>query len=170
MGGLTTSQAAGLLGLGAIVASFLAVIVVFTIIYYVLLVIAWWKIFTKAGEKGWKSIIPFYNFYVQCKLTWSTKFFWGIIGMAVLAAILSGIVPSMDSSIKMIFNIVILVLYIAILVLAVISDYRLSKAFGHGGGFTVGLIFLNFIFMLVLGFGKSKYEGNVYLKAQKKKK
>lgn len=27
----------------------------------ILLIVAQWKIFTKAGEKGWKSIIPIYN-------------------------------------------------------------------------------------------------------------
>ena len=31
------------------------------IAWYIILVIANWKIFTKAGEAGWKSIIPIYN-------------------------------------------------------------------------------------------------------------
>ena len=52
----------------------------------------------------------------------------------------------------------------AMFVFYIISEYRLCKAFGHGGGWTVGLIFLNFIFIMMLGFGKSKYQGNVYLK------
>ena len=26
-----------------------------------------WRVFLKAGEKGWKSLIPFYNEYVQYK-------------------------------------------------------------------------------------------------------
>ena len=34
------------------------------IAWYIILVIANWKIFTKAGEAGWKSIIPIYNSYV----------------------------------------------------------------------------------------------------------
>ena len=31
-------------------------------------IIAYWKIFTKAGEAGWKSIIPFYNVYTLLKI------------------------------------------------------------------------------------------------------
>lgn len=37
--------------------------------------------------------------------------------------------------------------------------HKLSKAFGHGIGFTLGLIFLSPIFMLILGFGNSQYIG-----------
>ena len=36
---------------------------------------------------------------------------------------------------------------------------KLAKAFGHGAGFTVGLIFLNVIFLLILAFGSSRYLG-----------
>ena len=43
---------------------------VVSIVVYVLLVIAMWKIFTKAGEAGWKSIIPFLNTYVLFKIAW----------------------------------------------------------------------------------------------------
>lgn len=160
MAGLTGTQAAGL---GALIGSFLTFIIVGAIIYYVLLVVAWWKLFSKAGEKGWKSIIPIYNFYVQCRLTWSTKFFWIIFIVGLLASIFSGLAPTLASPISGIFSIASLVLAIAFAVFLIISEYRLSKAYGHGAGFTVGLVIFNFIFMLVLGLGKSEYKGNVYL-------
>jgi hypothetical protein len=35
----------------------------------------------------------------------------------------------------------------------------LSKSFGKGVGFTIGLIFLSFIFVLILGFGSARYVG-----------
>ena len=35
------------------------------LLYYLLLVIAQWKLFKKAGEKGWKALIPFYNLFVS---------------------------------------------------------------------------------------------------------
>ena len=35
---------------------------------YVLIVAGWWMIFTKAGQEGWKAIIPFYNFYIVLKI------------------------------------------------------------------------------------------------------
>lgn len=37
---------------------------------------------------------------------------------------------------------------------------RISVAFGKDGAFAVGLILLNVVFMLILGFGSAKYEGH----------
>lgn len=36
-------------------------------------------------------------------------------------------------------------------------SYSLSKAFGHGIAFALGLIFIEPLFILILGFGKSQY-------------
>ena len=38
--------------------AFIMAYALFAFIFYILQVIAYWKIFTKAGEEGWKSIIP----------------------------------------------------------------------------------------------------------------
>ena len=46
-------------------------------------------------------------------------------------------------------------------VISVVVYARLSKVFGHGVGFTLGLVFLSGIFMLILGFGSSKYDKKV---------
>ena len=39
---------------------------------YVILIILWivalWKIFSKAGQPGWASIVPIYNYIVWCKI------------------------------------------------------------------------------------------------------
>ena len=56
--------------------------------------------------------------------------------------------------------VVALVLLIAATVVQIIQCVKLSKAFGHGAGYAVGLIFLTPIFMLILAFGKSQYVGN----------
>ena len=34
----------------------------------VLIVVAMWKIFSKAGQPGWAAIIPIYNLFVWCKI------------------------------------------------------------------------------------------------------
>ena len=34
----------------------------------VLLLVASWRIFVKAGRPGWASLIPFYNLYVLCEI------------------------------------------------------------------------------------------------------
>jgi Family of unknown function (DUF5684) len=103
------------------------------IIYAVVVVItiaAYWRIFTKAGEAGWKVLIPIYNTLVLLKII-GREWWW----------ILLLLIP--------IVNIVILF----------IVCIDLAKSFGHGAGFGVGLVFLPFIFALILGFGSDTYRG-----------
>lgn len=96
----------------------------------VIQVIAMWKIFTKAGEAGWKAIIPIYNQVVLLQ----------IVGMNPLW-ILGYFVPVLN------------------IVVAIMQAINLSKSFGKGTGFAVGIIFLAPIFYLILGFDKSQYVG-----------
>ena len=49
--------------------------------------------------------------------------------------------------------------WIAALVLSIMQNVKLAKAFGKSTGFAIGLIFLNPIFLLILGFGDAKYVG-----------
>lgn len=44
------------------------------------------------------------------------------------------------------------------LVLEIKTMHGVSKSFGHGVGFTIGLILLTFIFSLILSFGDSQYQ------------
>lgn len=122
--------------------------------WYVVGVVAYWRIFTKAGEAGWKSLIPFYNNYVQYKITWNTQMFW----IGLIAIIVGTLLYNMDGFISIIGGIMCL----AATVISWISLHKLSLAFGHGIGFTLGLLFLNPIFILILGLGSSEYQGNTY--------
>ena len=100
------------------------------IVFSVLAIVALWKIFTKAGEPGWAAIIPFYSSYVLFKITWGNG--WKFLLMLIPFA-----------------NIVIMI----------ITQVKLAKAFGKSNGFAVGLVLLSTIFMLILGFGNSQYQG-----------
>ena len=40
---------------------------IFAFVWWILQIIANWNIFTKAGEAGWKSLIPIYGDYVSYK-------------------------------------------------------------------------------------------------------
>ena len=104
--------------------------IICAIAVYVLLVIANWKIFTKAGEAGWKSIIPFYNLYIFCKIVDGNG--WKFLLL---------LIPIVD------------------IVYYVFLDIKTAKAFGKSTGFAVGLIFLPNIFTLILGFGSAEYIG-----------
>ena len=126
--------------------------VIASLIFYIVLVIANWKIFTKAGEAGWKSIIPIYNGYILYKISWKTSVFWITVVLALIGGILNGIGNPVTSVIGVILNIV-------VIVIGIMQSYKLSKAFGHAVGFTVGLVLLPPIFTLILGFGSSAYIG-----------
>ena len=145
----SSAMLGGFLGGALATAGVFAAIV--SIAIYVLLIIGWWKIFTKAGEAGWKSLIPFYNIYTIFKICWETKYFWFTLLISVLSGVLSAI-PAVGGFLGAICSIALIVLY-------VMQNYKLAKAFGHGGGYTVGLIFLPNIFVLILGFGSSAYQG-----------
>ncbi|MDR2979640.1 MAG: signal peptidase I [Bacteroidales bacterium] len=43
-------------------------VLIFTIISIVGFLLGLWKIFEKAGEKGWKALIPFYNMWIWIKI------------------------------------------------------------------------------------------------------
>lgn len=99
-----------------------------TIIFAVIGLIGWYKIFEKAGEKGWKALIPIYNVFVVFKIINSTPLL---------------IIP--------------LCIPIASIITEIYMFYRLSKSYGHGIPFTIGLIVLPFIFLCILGFSKDEY-------------
>jgi hypothetical protein len=95
-------------------------------------IVAMWKIFTKAGQPGWACLIPFYNIYVLCKIV-GRPGWWLILMLIPFVNVIIGIILCID----------------------------LAKSFGKGVGFGLGLIFLSFIFYPILGFGSAQYQGPV---------
>ena len=131
----------------------LAVFGIIALVWVVIAIVANWRIFTKAGQPGWKCIIPYYNTYTQLEFTWSTSVFWVYLVISIVSAVLQRMEKGgMVSLLSMLVG-------LAAIVLWVMMMHKLSKAFGHGVGFTLGLIFLNPIFLLILAFGSSEYEG-----------
>lgn len=115
---------------------FLATYSIVLIVVGILTIIAQWKIFTKAGEAGWKCLIPIYNLVILFKIAGLSP--WWVLGY------LAAIIP-----------------VVGVFIAAGISIYlmiSLGKAFGKSTGFIVGLVFLNTIFTLILGFGSSEYQ------------
>ncbi len=101
-------------------------------IYFVLLVliiISWWKVFTKAGKPGWASIIPIYN-----------------------------IIVLLDIVKRPVWWLILLLIPIVNIVIGIIVIFDLAKAFGKGTGFALGLLFLGIIFLPILAFGDAQYQ------------
>lgn len=142
--------------LGSLISELLVItgiILIFAAVFYILLVVAEWKIFTKAGEKGWKSLIPIYNLYIMFKLFYRTDMFWILLGSAFCVGIINGIIGE-DSLAGMLLALALAIFEVVVM----IKLYsRLAKSFGHGTGFIIGLVFLPSIFTLILGFNKDKY-------------
>jgi ABC-type sulfate transport system permease subunit len=113
-----------------IVALFFGILLIPMFIVWLISVIGMWKVYEKAGKPGWASIIPIYNIIVMLE----------IIGKPTIWLLLL-LIPCVNIffGIKMI--------------------NLLSKSYGQSEGFTVGLIFLPFIFYPILGFGNYRYLG-----------
>lgn len=48
---------------------------------------------------------------------------------------------------------------IANIIISIMLYFKMAKSFGKDGGFAVGLLFLNIIFMPILAFGDASYIG-----------
>jgi len=96
----------------------------------ILLIVALWKVFTKAGKPGWACIIPIYSAYVLLKIV-GRPGWWLILLFIPFVNFIIWIIVSLD----------------------------VAKSFGKGAGFGVGLIFLSFIFYPILAFGDATYKG-----------
>lgn len=109
-----------------------AILVGVTVVLVMTLLISSWKLFQKAGRPGWHALVPFYN-----------TFAWvDILGRpAWVAALL--FVPWLDILVGMFLC----------------TD--IAKCFGKKTGFAIGLMFLPFIFLPILAFGRARYLGPV---------
>ena len=111
-----------------------------------------WTIFKKAGEKGWKSLIPVYDMAILNKIVGISPWFAILSQIAFICAVTShhgnllGLLCR-DYSFIILFS------------MDVYVSYKLSKAFGKKGSYAIGMIFLPFIFYPKLVLGESKYIG-----------
>lgn len=124
--------------------------------WWILQIVANWRIFTKAGEAGWKSIIPVYSDYVSYKIAWQTSYFWLTLILGIVASCIGSV--NMDGE-SMMLAMIVTVIRAIIAIISVLYSIKLARAFGRGTGFAIGLIFLQPIFLLILGLGDDRYYG-----------
>ncbi|KQS41305.1 DUF5684 domain-containing protein [Pedobacter sp. Leaf194] len=123
-------------GSGAL-AAFIGAYFFFILIVWVISVAGMWKTFEKAGKPGWAAIIPIYNIIIMLE----------IVGKPMIW-ILWLLLPCTN----IVFGVWLLNL--------------MSKSYGKSEGFTLGLLFLSFIFWPILGFGDARYLGPSAAEAQ----
>ena len=162
-----TTQAAAL-GMFAGMSMMLAVIAV---VLGILVVVAHWRMFQKAGEKGWKALIPVYSDYVLFKVVWAAKSFWIYLGAAVATvalnmasgqfAVINGQIVAVSAG-NPIVNVLAYVAGVVVFVYSVLVQIKTALAYGKQATFAIGLLLLPSIFTLILGFGKAEYQGPQY--------
>ncbi|HVK43583.1 MAG TPA: DUF5684 domain-containing protein [Micropruina sp.] len=104
-------------------------VIIFSLVIGVLMIVALWKIFTKAGEAGWKSIIPFLNTFVLFRIAGLNP--WLFLLM---------LIPFVN------------------LVVWIVVSLKLGERFGKGTAWTIFmLIIFSVIGYLILGFGGDQY-------------
>lgn len=162
-----------------------------TIISLVILlfsIICWYKIFKKAGEDGWKAIIPVYSDFICFRLFLSTKLFvikllavlfdFILVFFLIFKVSLDAILASNNGSVNssqmvrlvlemfsknMIFLAIIIFLALVAFVIGIMQKYYTLKSFGKGGLWLFLYIFFEIFVDAYLAFGNVYYEGNKYL-------
>lgn len=135
---------------------------------FALQLVANWLILDKAGDKGWKALIPFYGEYTLFKLVWDKNAYWFTLIFSILmyATMFYAGYPGATLHLPILIALL-LVIYAVYTVFCVFLQIYLAKAFGCNNGFAVGLIFLHIIFYCILAFGNAKYIGAQPLRANK---
>ena len=101
------------------------------VILYVVFALPLWAVFKKAGsDMAWAAFVPIVNVYETLKVV-GRPGWWLILYF----------IPIVN------------------LVVVIIVWNDLSKSFGKGVGFTIGLIFLPWVFLAILGWGSAPYQG-----------
>lgn len=94
----------------------------------VLLIASLWKVFEKAGEPGWKALIPIYNAFIMLQIAGKPAW-WIVLFFIPLANFIA----------------------------AILVCISLAEKFGKSSGFGVGLALLGPIFYPMLAFGDAQY-------------
>ena len=166
--GLTAGEA-------AFAGGFLGAFAIAILAFAVLVIIGGWKVFEKAGEKGWKILIPIYGEYILFKICNAEKWFWTLLCISFVGSFMMAFnqIPvnfnATEEVISQQLNLVdwskhapyiigALATCAAAIVAEVYLSIRLAKAFGKGLAYILGLIFIPEIVLIVLGFGSAKYD------------
>ncbi len=134
----------------SILGIFLIIFSVLVIVTVVLKLAGLWMIVSKAGRPGWSVIIPLYGNYVISNVVLGNANYFIAVTITTVLSIAAEF--SDIHSLLWITNVISLFLHI-------FFSIKMAKSFGKSTGFTIGLIFLPFIFLPILGFGKAQYIG-----------
>lgn len=148
-------RAAAAVGFFAVFAGLLLIIGVVYFVWWIIKTIALWKAFEKAWEPGWKAIVPVYNLYIQFKLANFKNWFWCVFVLSIIISCLNLIKnPDYSSYIVLIAG----VLGVVVSVISIIAAFKFARKYGWWVFASILFVVFYPLCILILGFGKSKYE------------
>lgn len=115
----------------------------------VLYVIGLWHVFKKAGQPGWKAIIPLYNTWVLVEIV-GLNWYWFLISIASEIGSLLGLGGILG-----------LLLTLVSLIGNICIWYNLAKKMHKDVGYVVLLTLFSVIVVPILGLGKSTWDDSV---------
>lgn len=118
-------------------------IILFSVAYVIFSLVMLWQFAVKTGREGWKLYIPIYSNYVLFDIA-GLDIYWFIISLVPVLAVYT----------LYEYTIIVVLSYVFSIFLSFFYCYSLAKKFNKGIGFTLGLFFLNPIFMAILTFDK----------------
>ena len=136
--------------LGGFAGAFFIIIAIVAVVV-IIMIISLWKIFTKAGQPGWASIIPVYNNYILTQIARVNIAYFIVLLTPTLIAVTEVHLPK---PVNQVMNVVVVIALILVV-------YNMCKQFGKGVGYTIGMVILPFIFFPMLAFGDSVYQDEV---------
>lgn len=151
------------------------ILIALMVAFIVVFIVGSWKMYRKAGEHGFAFLIPFYGSYVYYRMTFGIGWLFLVPTLLFSAASFllnmaeTGLaIGTTDALMAALFCAILSLILVAVcLIITLVSDYKLAKAFGHGFGYFLGIVFLPYIFIPILGFGRSAFIPAALRKARK---
>lgn len=120
--------------------SFVAIILITIAVSVGFGALMYWKLFEKAGQPAWASIVPIYQTVVLAQVA-KKPIWWGLV------AALAGFIPFVGGIIAIVFMILLAI--------------EVCKRFGKPGAGMVILCLICGIGYMILGFGDARYEDDL---------
>lgn len=120
-----------------------------------------WRVFQKMGFNGWKTLIPFYSDYLMFKGVYGNGKRVLVVWLAPVGAMFLNMIGAFSdsSAIAAFFSLIALGLNIWCIVVQLRLNFDLAHAFGQSTAFGWGLMLVNYVFMILLGFSDYKCHG-----------
>lgn len=107
------------------------VTILFSLAVAIVMIVSYWKLFTKAGRPGWAAIIPFYSNYVMSEIEFGNGLWFLLLFVPVVNTIL-----------------------------AYYMMVKFPYVYGKGAGFMVLTFFFPYVMFPILAFGDSEYDAS----------